>query len=148
MAAARRMTSRVGSAPVTTCPVASIPPGSSAFRSLSSTGSISRAAASLSIWASAAKHVCTAPKPRIAPHGGLFVYTASPSISTFSTAYGPTAKEHAFEMTAVELEAYAPPSIRTRMRTATSRPSRVARCSAQMRAGCRWMWPTKDSSRL
>ena len=30
-------------------------------------------AASLSICASAAKHVCTAPKPRIAPHGGLFV---------------------------------------------------------------------------
>jgi hypothetical protein len=30
-------------------------------------------AASLSICASAAKQVWTAPKPRIAPHGGLFV---------------------------------------------------------------------------
>ena len=48
----------------------------------------------------------------------------------------------------VELEAYAPPSSRIRMRTATSRPSFVARCSAQMRAGCRCTWPVNDSSRL
>ena len=80
-AAARRITSRVGSDPSTSCPVASAPPGSSAFSSRSSTGSMSSAEASLSICASAAKHVCTAPKPRIAPHGGLFVYTARPSIS-------------------------------------------------------------------
>ena len=44
-----------------------------ALRSRSATGSISSAAASLSICASCAKHVCTAPKPRIAPHGGLSV---------------------------------------------------------------------------
>ena len=121
-AAARRITSRVGSDPVTTWPVASIPPGSSAFRSLSSTGSMSSSRASASIWASAAKQVCTAPKPRMAPHGGLFVYTARPSMRTLSTAYGPTANEQAFEITAVELDAYAPPSIRIRMRTATSCP--------------------------
>ena len=72
-AAARRMTSFVGSEPAITWPVASRPPGSSAFRSRSSTGSISSSAASLSICASAAKHVCTAPNPRIAPQGGLFV---------------------------------------------------------------------------
>ena len=36
-------------------------------------GSMPSSAASRSICASAAKHVCTAPKPRIAPHGGLFV---------------------------------------------------------------------------
>ena len=72
-AAARLMTSFVGREPSTTCPVARRPPGSSAFRSLSSTGSISSAAASLSICASAAKHVCTAPNPRMAPQGGLFV---------------------------------------------------------------------------
>ena len=48
-------------------------PGASAFRSRSSTGSIPSAAASLSICASPAKQVWTAPKPRIAPHGGLFV---------------------------------------------------------------------------
>ena len=72
-AAARRITSRVGSDPVTTWPVGRRSPGSSAFRSRSSTGSISSSAASRSICASAAKHVCTAPKPRIAPHGGLFV---------------------------------------------------------------------------
>jgi hypothetical protein len=34
------------------------------------------------------------------------------------------------------------------MRTFVSVPSRVARCSAQIRAGCRWTWPAKDSSRL
>ena len=41
-----------------------------------------------------------------------------PSMSTLSTRYGPTANEQAFEITAVELEAYAPPSSRIRMRTA------------------------------
>ena len=44
-----------------------------ALRRRSSTGSSSRAAASLSICASCAKQVCTAPNPRIAPHGGLSV---------------------------------------------------------------------------
>jgi hypothetical protein len=63
------------------------------------------AAASLSICASAAKHVCTAPKPRIAPHGGLFVYTDADSISAFGTLYGPQANEAAFAVTAVELDA-------------------------------------------
>src|SRR5918994_583791 len=104
IAAARRMTSLVGSEPVRSCPVGSAPPGSSAFRSRSSTGSISSSPASLSICASAAKQDCTAPNPRIAPQGGLFVYTHVPSISTFSTAYGPTANEHALEITAVELD--------------------------------------------
>ncbi len=85
-AAARRITFFVGSEPVTTWPVGRTPPDSSAFRRRSSTGSISSAAASLSICASAAKQDCTAPKPRIAPQGGLFVYTAVPSIATFSTA--------------------------------------------------------------
>ena len=104
-AAARRITSRVGNEPVRTCPVARTPPGSSAFRSRSSTGSMPSSAASLSICASAAKHACTEPNPRMAPHGGLFVYTQSPSIRMLSTAYGPYANEQAFEMTAVELEA-------------------------------------------
>jgi hypothetical protein len=72
-AAARRITSAVGSEPSIGCPVGRVSPGPSAFSSRSSTGSIASAAASLSIWASAAKQVCTAPKPRIAPHGGLFV---------------------------------------------------------------------------
>ena len=72
-AAARRITSWVGSEPVRTCPVGSMSPGSSAFSKRSSTGSIPSSAASKSICDSAAKHVCTAPKPRIAPQGGLFV---------------------------------------------------------------------------
>ena len=67
------MQSATGSEPVIFCPVGIRSPGASAFRSRSSTGSIPSAAASLSICASAAKQVCTAPKPRIAPHGGLFV---------------------------------------------------------------------------
>ena len=44
-----------------------------ALRTRSSTGSRPSAAASLSICDSYAKHACTAPKPRIAPHGGLLV---------------------------------------------------------------------------
>ena len=54
-------------------PVGMTEPSASALRRRSSTGSSSSAAASLSICASWAKHVCTAPKPRIAPHGGLLV---------------------------------------------------------------------------
>ena len=71
-AAARRITSATGKAPVIVWPVGSTSPGSSAFSSRSSTGSMSSAAASLSICASWAKQVWTAPNPRIAPHGGLF----------------------------------------------------------------------------
>ena len=48
-------------------------PVEAAFLSRSSTGSIESAAASLSICPSCAKHTCTAPNPRIAPHGGLLV---------------------------------------------------------------------------
>ena len=64
---------RPAASPSIIWPVGSVSPGASAFSSRSSTGSSPSAAASLSICASAAKHVCTAPKPRIAPHGGLFV---------------------------------------------------------------------------
>ena len=60
-----------------------IVPVAAALRSRSSTGSIESASASLSIWPSCAKHTCTAPNPRIAPHGGLFVKTHVPSISAF-----------------------------------------------------------------
>ena len=66
-AAARRIVSATGRAPVSTWPVDSVSPGASAFSSRSSTGSMPSAAASLSICASAAKQVCTAPKPRITP---------------------------------------------------------------------------------
>jgi hypothetical protein len=84
-AAARRITSATGSEPLTTWPDGRVSPGPSAFRSRSSTGSIASAAASLSICASWAKHDCTAPKPRIAPQGGLFEYTQVDSIRAFST---------------------------------------------------------------
>ena len=129
-------------------PVGNVSPVCNALSSRSSIGSMSSSAASLSICASCAKHTWTAPNPRIAPHGGLFVYTHRLSISALSTAYGPHAKDAAFDVTAVELEAYAPPSSRMRTRTFTSFPSRVARCSIQIFAGWRWMWPTNDSSRL
>ena len=72
-AAARRITSAVGSEHSIRCPVGSVSPGASAFSSRSSIGSIPSAAASLSICASPAKQVWTAPKPRIAPQGGLLV---------------------------------------------------------------------------
>ena len=51
------------------------------------------------------EHVCTAPNPRIAPQGGLLVYTDVASINALATRYGPTAKEAAFDVTAVELDA-------------------------------------------
>ena len=55
----------------------------SALRSRSATGSMSRASASRSIWASWAKQVWTAPNPRMAPHGGLLVRTAQPSMAAW-----------------------------------------------------------------
>ena len=99
------MHSSTGAVPVMTCPVISRSPVFSAFCSRSSTGSMPSAAASLSICASWAKQVCTAPKPRIAPHGGLLVRTAQPSTSAFGTSYGPAAKQLALAMTAVLDEA-------------------------------------------
>ena len=84
--AARRITSATGSDPVICWPVGSVLPGPRALSRRSSTGSMSSASASLSICASCAKHACTAPNPRIAPHGGLFVYTHRLSISALSTA--------------------------------------------------------------
>src|SRR5919201_531671 len=90
-AAHRRITSATGSLPVITWPVGITSPDSSAFNNRSSIGSMSSAAASLSICASCAKQLCTAPNPRIAPHGGLFVYTHVLSTSAFSTLYGPHA---------------------------------------------------------
>ena len=63
------------------------------------------AAARRSIWASWAKQVWTAPKPRMAPQGGLSVRTTTPSISTDGTMYGPAAKQVALAITALLDEA-------------------------------------------
>ena len=87
-----RISSATGAVPVITWPVISRSPVVIALRSRSSTGSMPSAAASLSICASCAKHTCTAPKPRIAPHGGLLVRTAQPSTRALGTSYGPAAK--------------------------------------------------------
>src|SRR5207244_12937773 len=103
--------------------------------------------ASLSIWASKAKQTCGAPNPRMAPHGGLFVYTHVPSSSAFGTSYGPAANVVALAMTAGEEDAYAPPSISSRARTLTSRPSRVAPWRIQIRAGWRSTCPEDHPSR-
>ena len=67
------MTSATGSDPVMRWPVGRTSPGAIALRRRSSTGSMPSSAASRSICASEPKHVCTAPKPRIAPQGGLLV---------------------------------------------------------------------------
>ena len=75
------------------------------------------AAASLSICASWANATWTAPKPRIAPHGGLFVYITYASRRAFGTAYGPAAKLAALDATAGDDDAYAPPSSTTFART-------------------------------
>ena len=104
-AATARITSATGAVPVMTWPVGRVSPVFRAFFSRSSTGSMPRASASLSIWASWAKQVCTAPKPRIAPHGGLLVRIAQPSMKALGVRYGPTAKQAALPMTAGDDEA-------------------------------------------
>src|SRR5205823_2980787 len=98
-AAHARITSATGKTPSIRWPVISSSPGPSALRSRSSTGSISHAAASLSICDSCAKHDCTTPNPRIAPHGGLLVRTAIARTCAFGTRYGPAAKHAAFAVT-------------------------------------------------
>ena len=96
------MTSATGAVPVITCPVSRASPGFRALRRRSSIGSRSRAAASLSIWDSTANPVCTAPNPRMAPHGGLLVRTTLPSMTALGTRYGPAAKHEALPSTAAE----------------------------------------------
>ena len=91
-------------------------PVATTFRSRSSTGSMPSSRASLSMFASCAKHTCGAPNPRIAPQGGLFVYTAVPSSSALGTSYGPARKVVAFAITAVDDDANAPPSTTIRPR--------------------------------
>ena len=98
----------------------------STLRSRSSSGSIPSSPARTSIADSYAKQTCGAPNPRMAPHGGLFVYTTVPSTRTFGTSYGPAAKVEALTITAGEDDAYAPPSSSRRTSAATSRPSFVA----------------------
>src|SRR5580765_5286756 len=107
----------------------------SAFFSRISTGSILSAAASLSICASYAKHDWTAPKPRIAPVGGLFVYAPTAWTRAFGTRYGPAPKHAAFATTAGLDDAYAPPSSTMVARTKTSVPSFVAPWLYQSFAG-------------
>src|SRR5438477_12531463 len=118
-----------------------------AFLSRSATGSMWRAAASLSICDSYAKHDWTAPKPRIAPVGGLFVYAPTPCTRAFGTRYGPAPKHAAFATTAGLDDAYAPPSRTIVARTKTSSPSRVAPCVYQSLAGWRRTCPQQGSSR-
>jgi hypothetical protein len=117
MSRTRSSSSATGAGSGTTWPVGSVSPGAIALRIRSSSGSRSSAAASLSICASCANATWTAPKPRIAPQGGLFVYATNDVMRAFGTAYGPAAKHAAFEHTAVELDAYAPPSSTIRART-------------------------------
>src|SRR6267143_5725349 len=113
-------------------------PFRSAFFSRSSTGSMSSAAASLSICDSYAKHDWTAPNPRIAPVGGLLVYAPTAWTRALGTRYGPAPKHAAFATTAGLDEAYAPPSSTIVALTNASAPSFVAPCAYQSFAGWRW----------
>ena len=72
---------------------------------------------------SIAKCAWFAPKPRIAPDGGLFVYAADASMSTFGTRYGPQAWPAARSSTLAPTDAYAPESPIMRAFTAVSRPA-------------------------
>ena len=76
---------RTLSVPVIRWPVMILSPGSRALASRNSTGSPPSASARRSIWASWAKQAWTQPKPRMAPHGGLMVRTATPSICALTT---------------------------------------------------------------
>ena len=93
-----------------------------------STGSISSSAASRSICASRREARLDRPGPRIAPQGGLFVRPRSTRARVVDAIWA-VANEAAFDATAVELEAYAPPSSRIRSaRTSDARrASRGAR---------------------
>ncbi len=71
----------------------------------------------------------------MAPLGGLFVYATVASMRALGTAYGPQPSVAALAITAVELDAYAPPSRTRRSRTAIRRPSASAACSYSMCAG-------------
>ena len=59
-------------------------------------------AASLSIWASWAKHACTAPKPLIAPQGGLLVRPPPPPRPRSGSGRDRATKQAAFMVTAIE----------------------------------------------
>ncbi len=72
-AAVSRMQRATGATLSTTCPVMSRSPVVIALRRRISTGSSPHASASRSIWPSWAKHACTTPNPRIAPHGRWLV---------------------------------------------------------------------------
>src|SRR6267143_4963664 len=113
-------------------------PFRSAFFSRSSTGSMSSATASLSICDSYAKHDWTAPNPRIAPVGGLFVYAPTAWTRALGTRYGPAPKHAALATTAGLDDAYAPPSRTIVARTKISSPRLVAPWLYQSFAGCRW----------
>ena len=73
IACSRCTSSATGAALSTSCPVGAREPSEKPLRTRISTGSTPTAAASLSMTASIAKAVCTEPKPRIAPQGGLLV---------------------------------------------------------------------------
>ena len=109
-----------------------------ALRSRISTGSSPQASASLSICDSWAKHACTTPNPRIAPHGRWFVRTAYPSTTALAQRYGPWVCVMPLISTADDVEAYAPPSNTMRASILTISPSVVAWWRIQIVAGWRW----------
>ncbi len=83
-----------------------VSPGSRRVAQAQLDGSMPSAAASLSIWASWAKQVCTAPKPRMAPHGGLLVRTARPIDVAVRHACRARAEKHmALASTALDVDA-------------------------------------------
>src|SRR3954464_10540526 len=125
----RCTSSATGAGKSTTWPVTVVEPSLIALRIRTSAGSIPNAAASLSICDSYAYVGCTAPSPRMAPQGGLLVYTPQPSIFALGTLYGPTLNVVPLPTTTGVLEAYAPPSKYIRARTYTRSPAEVAPCS-------------------
>ena len=104
-------------------PVPNRSPTSSALRHRISQRSMPACSASMSSTPSSANAAWLTPNPRIAPDGGLLVYTALASTSTLGTRYGPQAWPAARSRTLPPTLAYAPLSPTMRARTATRCPS-------------------------
>ena len=88
-----------------------------------------------------------APKPRNAPHTGLFVRTATEATSTFGTKYGPVACPAARSRTFIPTDAYEPESPTMRACTAVNLPSASQPTWYSIRIGWRLACMRKLSSR-
>ena len=130
-----------------TCPGPHTEPGSTTLRARISQPEMPTASASRSSTPSIANCAWLAPKPRNAPHTGLFVRAAIDSTSMAGSTYGPLACPAERSNTFMPTDAYGPESPTIRARSAVSRPSASQPAQYSMRMGWRFGWISSDSSR-